>query len=1405
MKKLKTNFLYNYYLNYTFDKKKLKELLLWFSSYYGEKETFFLLETFKNYGYKKATESGISLSLDDLQNQSIQQYKENLKLDLNLIRVLNIQGKLASLDKTKIILQSWNILNDKILKELSVNLKKKDPFNPITLMAFSGARGNLSQVRQLMGMRGLMADASGYIIEFPIQNNFKIGINLIEYFISCYGARKGVIDTALRTAKAGYLTRRLIFAVQHIYIHKFDCFSNEGFWTSFPLKDKKQEKFKYLGRALLKTDVSLFLQKNALISSSFIKLFNKHKMKIAYRSVLTCHLTKSICQLCYGWDCSTEYLVEIGEAVGICAGQAIGEPGTQLTMRTFHTGGVGVFSAKTQYLIRAPFEGIIYFHNIDQIKGKIVFIPGIDKNKNYAFSYYFSQNVLQNLLKNNISNNFIILELKSKTNKVFYIYKEQLPAKSLFFVQENEKVYKGQILAQVSPLEDNSLDLFEYPIDFRDFKLNLNFFRAPFEGEISLINNSSYWISSSKIKDFFLDNFINSSAYSSIQIGDYITQNTSFSEQQYFTERAGQFYIAKSLTKNSYSDVYISNDKENISYIDINSFYFFLENNIYYSLYDGKSSFSLWFDIQKEKDFDFYKNTEIISFPIQKPLSFFSNIWIFKITSSFPWFKSSFLNWLEYSNLQIVSFFEYQEFKFQQKKSKVFFSFSENSWYNENVISFNEFTKSEYYFIEPHSSGIKSKTTKFALKKIYINRHCIKTPIWIKQERTSLYFSWQNIDTFLNNICEIFQIYSKFFNDISLFETFPKLKNNKIMNIFYKKYLLKTSLFSDEIINEKKYNHIFYNDFNSDNSLCKYTNQLISFQYNLDSFLYETSEFFLLDQIFEEKEIQNKVQNIIHHRIMTFPDIFDLYFTIVMSLIKSERNLVGEEDDDFFQTIRIMEQNFFDSCIIEGIRLEYNFDDFHYFQNKNKLNADDNLNDDFLDERSLLMNLEDNLIHWIRGYIKNYENYLEDYYLEEGFEEDNYTEEDYNDYNENDEEYFEKIYNKNYDILNNIEIKNTKISFIITENTFRIISLKKLDLPILYNNIIPKSHFKIFKVFQNRWVFPTQPFILSYSYLNSDGEVKNIKFMPNTNQYSLSILDHNSLATVEKKKNIINVGNLNVGYKMLYGDLFSVIPSNQFFPLNGQIIAKTEKNFIVNRGSSFYLKKKIKINNPFIKKENLLSFSYSLAQQTQDITQGIPKIEKFFEARSISNIEANTVLSSFISNVFLSGTFKRLKMRKIGFIVDEKRSPYEQLSRTSISIIQIMYVEKILQAYRDNGVDLNEKHIELIVREMTNKVCILDGLSSGLMPGEFYDFCVISELNKILRKENKKEIMYSPCILGLTWSSKTSSSLLTALSFQEIRSTLIARSPRNQYDYLLGLHENLLFEKMIPAGTGLYF
>ncbi len=614
----------SFFFNGCFDKKRIKSLISWSLYHCGEHLTVDLLENLKNIGFVYATKAGVSLGLDDLK---IPPAKSELIFhsdkEIEIAQINYKQGYVTGIEKFQQLIDTWHKTSEILKQNVIHHFKITDILNPVYMMAFSGARGNISQVRQLVGMRGLMSDPQGQILDFPIKSNFREGLTLTEYIISCYGARKGVVDTALKTANSGYLTRRLVDVSHHIIVSDFDCKTEKGivlntisenqknsislqsrlvgrilaqdvfsttsiintilvpkkksngfsntsntsntttilvpkkkslvansnasnksiseklkwlnyfhanehklffndisfcysyikqqyrflfafkktsskkiqnnarlfalvvelcfpyffdesqdwifkkrkyssFHIDFLTSDQKiiqyyqrlklvyarlqlNKNFPFYQLVVFLTDVSFFYpkkqliaRKNQEISLSLSEKIASLKKQVLVRSPLTCEIKNSVCQLCYGWSLAHRKLVSLGEAVGIIAAQSIGEPGTQLTMRTFHTG--GVFSGDIMSEIKAPFNGVIQFSKslqgmlIRTPHGKIAFLTKVAGK----FTLYPKQNTKSRVSKQNSND--------KNLQKISFHF----PAFTILFTRNNEHVSKTQIIAEFS-------------------------------------------------------------------------------------------------------------------------------------------------------------------------------------------------------------------------------------------------------------------------------------------------------------------------------------------------------------------------------------------------------------------------------------------------------------------------------------------------------------------------------------------------------------------------------------------------------------------------------------------------------------------------------------------------------------------------------------------------------------------------------------------------------------------------------------------------------------------------------------------------------------------------------------------------------------------------------------------
>jgi len=328
-------------------KSKLGKILDRVYRVHGPTKTAETLDKIKALGYKYSTKAALTVSVSDMK---IPAEKDSLlkQADEAVAKIDNQfrRGLISDEERYENVIKIWNEITEKVTDSLMTSL---DKFNPIFMMAHSGARGSKNQIRQLAGMRGLMVNPSGRIIELPIKSNFREGLNVLEYFISTHGARKGLADTALRTADSGYLTRRLVDVSQDVIIREDDCGTDDGIFVNEIREGNEiiERLFDRVNGRVAAEDVidpdtgEVFVKKNEMITESVADKIEKSNIKkVKIRSLLTCKSRHGVCKKCYGRNLATGEEVEIGEAVGIIAAQAIGEPGTQLTMRTFHTGGV---------------------------------------------------------------------------------------------------------------------------------------------------------------------------------------------------------------------------------------------------------------------------------------------------------------------------------------------------------------------------------------------------------------------------------------------------------------------------------------------------------------------------------------------------------------------------------------------------------------------------------------------------------------------------------------------------------------------------------------------------------------------------------------------------------------------------------------------------------------------------------------------------------------------------------------------------------------------------------------------------------------------------------------------------------------------------------------------------------
>ena len=428
----------------TFGKGELGKLIAGLYKKFGFEKTSALLDKIKEFGFHYGTLAGITVGIEDLEiPESKKAILEKAENEVAEIEEQYKSGEIIDAERYRRTVAIWDEAVSKVTKEMMDNL---DEFNPVYMMANSGARGSIAQMRQLGGMRGLMADTQGRIIEMPIKANFREGLNILEFFMSSHGARKGLADTALRTADSGYLTRRLVDISHEVIVNHDDCGCEHGIVVS-DLMDAGEviEKLseRIYGRNLA-TDLihngELIAKRNTLITDDLIKKIEELDIReVEIRTPLTCKLEKGVCKKCYGLDLSNHKEILKGEAVGVIAAQSIGEPGTQLTMRTFHTGGVAT-AASVQSDAKADVSGKVKFRDITTLVN--------EEGKEIVVS----------------QNGRVIIGK----------HRYEVPSGSALHVKDGDTVEKGQVLVEFDPYQIPIITSEEGKVEFRDIYVREN-------------------------------------------------------------------------------------------------------------------------------------------------------------------------------------------------------------------------------------------------------------------------------------------------------------------------------------------------------------------------------------------------------------------------------------------------------------------------------------------------------------------------------------------------------------------------------------------------------------------------------------------------------------------------------------------------------------------------------------------------------------------------------------------------------------------------------------------------------------------------------------------------------------------------------------------------------------------
>nr|QWW92929.1 RNA polymerase beta'' subunit [Delavayella serrata] len=1317
------------FYNKVMDRIGIKQLISRLISHFGIAYTTHILDQLKTLGFQHATLGAISLGIDDLLTAPSKSWLiEDAEQYTTLSEKQYSYGNLHAVEKLRQLIETWYATSEYLKQEMNPNFRMTDPSNPVHMMSFSGARGSVSQVHQLVGMRGLMSDPQGQIIDLPIRSNFREGLSLTEYIISCYGARKGVVDTAVRTSDAGYLTRRLVEVVQRIVVRKRDCGSIYGiFINNFPVK-KNFFQQKLIGRVLSENiyiNNRCFATRNQDIGASLAnKLPNLETETIYVRSPLTCKSILWICQLCYGWSPTNGNLIEIGEAVGIIAGQSIGEPGTQLTLRTFHTG--GVFTGDIAEHVRTPFNGIIKFNQ------KFIY-PTRTRHGHPAW----------------ICQTTLFLSIRSK-NKIHNI---TIPPKSLLLVQNNQYVESKQVIAEIRAKILPSKERVQ------------KYIYSNLEGEM-------YW--STKVGH--ASEYIHSNIHPILETSHiWILSGKSFNKKEklsvLFYENQDKIDSKIVIAKEKETFYYLEN-KNQINICILNT-WIFRKNKIFVksrltdtifntlnNLINSNIVLSGYNIVKREKNF-FLLQKYTTSFILKvKKNGTLRNNDVLAITEP-PKYRLEKPGIIKYGTIKIdlINKNNFQEVKtkfFQPKytilKGGSFFHILEKTYLSTKNLSSllvknNEFIRAGTLITSDIVSDIsglikirKELNNSYQVKILpgdiyYPNKKCeiLKQISILIPPGKKIFSEFQcNNWLYLQWVIPFKQKPFALVRPATKYDIFDGSSKKNLLNLLQRNPNLKI----------KSVSYLFYEDGQQINLLNKKYSQLLQtcliVHWKDKYFLGKVHISFL--KIKTKKNFRNFIQ-----------------ISLINSFVR-----FGDRPEKTFSIPYIVKKNYYNDFVsLSKNRLLINKQ-----QGITRISS----NETFGIKAFILLSPV-NLVSVskkaqpIKFHINKYVN---QYIFNKFFD------------------FYE--YQKDFSYSKGIREINVKKKKLI-ENSFGILSSDKLGLIGNFQNIL--NYFDCFYwAIENKMLLNNSPIAQNYTniYINPPkwyfvdeyNKIHKLIFGININK-KLFKLSLPFFYLLEEKIQKFNLG------KFLF-DNFSISKESKNYP-SGQIIG-IRKDFLVIRLAKPYLATRGAIihNNygEFIKEgDTLITLIYERLK-SGDIIQGLPKVEQLLEARPINLVSIN------LENSFedWSSDMKKFIGNIWGFFLSTK---------IGVEQAQVILVEQIQKVYQSQGVHISNKHIEIIVRQMTSKVTTLEnGLTNIFLPGELIESSKARRMNRIL----EESIAYEPILLGITKASLNTESFISEASFQETTRVLAKAALKGRIDWLKGLKENVILGGIVPAGTG---
>nr|YP_009524668.1 RNA polymerase beta subunit [Holboellia latifolia]YP_010026071.1 RNA polymerase beta'' subunit [Holboellia angustifolia]YP_010228436.1 RNA polymerase beta'' subunit [Holboellia grandiflora]AXR90294.1 RNA polymerase beta subunit [Holboellia latifolia]AXR90379.1 RNA polymerase beta subunit [Holboellia latifolia]AXR90549.1 RNA polymerase beta subunit [Holboellia latifolia]QOQ36914.1 RNA polymerase beta'' subunit [Holboellia angustifolia]QZL13282.1 RNA polymerase beta'' subunit [Holboellia gr len=1310
--------------NKAIDGTAMKRLISRLIDHFGMAYTSHILDQVKTLGFQQATATSISLGIDDLLTIPSKGWLvQDAEQQSLILEKHHHYGNVHAVEKLRQSIEIWYATSEYLRQEMNPNFRMTDPSNPVHIMSFSGARGNASQVHQLVGMRGLMSDPQGQMIDLPIQSNLREGLSLTEYIISCYGARKGVVDTAVRTSDAGYLTRRLVEVVQHIVVRRTDCGTIRGISVS-PRNGMMTESIfiqTLIGRVLA-DDIYMgsrcIAVRNQDIGIGLVNRFRTFRAQpISLRTPFTCRSTSWICRLCYGRSPTHGDLVELGEAVGIIAGQSIGEPGTQLTLRTFHTG--GVFTGGTAKHVRAPSNGKIKF-NEDLVH------PTRTRHGHPAFLCYIDL--------------YVIVESQDILHNV------NIPPKSFLLVQNDQYVESEQVIAEIRAGTSN-LNFKErvrkhiYSDSEGEMHWSTNVYHAPeyTYGNVHLLPKTSHlWILSgdpyrSSIVPFSLHKDqdqmnVNSFSLERRYISNLSVTNDQVRHKLFRSDPSGK--KAKRILDYSGPDRIICKGHCNFTYPAI------LHENSDLVAKRRRNRFIIPFQPNQEREKELIPCSGIsIEIPING---------IFRINSILAYFddpryRRNSSGITKYGTIEVDSIVKKEDL-IEYRGTKEFRS-------KDQLKIDRFFFIPEEVHILPGSSSIMVRNNSIIGVDTQITLN-IKSRVGglVRVERKK---KRVELKIFSGDIHFPGETDKISWHSGILIPPGTGKKNSK------ESKKLKNWIYVQRITPTKKKYFVL-------------VRPVITYEIadgiNLATLFPE-------DLLQERDNVQLRVVNYILYgngkpiRGISHTSIQLVRTCLVLNWDQDKNGSSREEVHASFVQVRL------NDLIRDFIRMDLVKSLISYTGKRNDsagsglipANGSDRTNlNPFYSKARIQQSLTQH-----KGTIRT-------------------------------------LLNRNKECQSLIILSSSNCSRMgpfngLKNNNVTKESIKRDSLLPIRNSlgplgIVPKitNFYSFYHLITHNQILVNKYLlldnlkhtfqVLKYYFMDENGRIYNPDSCSNIilNPFNLNwYFVHHDYC--EETSAIINLGQF-ICENVCISKYGPHLKSGQVLIVHvNSLVIRSAKPYLATPGTTVHGH----YGEILYEGDTLVTFIYEKSR-SGDITQGLPKVEQVLEVRSIDSISMNLEKR-------VEGWNERIT-RILGI-------PWGFLIGAELTIAQsrISLVNKIQKVYRSQGVQIHNRHIEIIVRQITSKMLVSEeGMSNVFSPGELIGLLRAERTGRAL----EEAICYRAVLLGITRASLNTQSFISEASFQETARVLAKAALRGRIDWLKGLKENVVLGGMIPVGTG---